>query len=74
MSDRYWINDDPRLNYAKVHREDCVHCIRGRQTRGPNWPGGWIGPFPDRKIARIVMFYLDRKHSDDCAHCKPSDD
>ena len=71
MTDHYWINDDLPLDHARVHREDCSHCSRGRKTRGRDWPTGWIGPFPDREIAFQVMEHLNRKDARGCGICKP---
>ena len=65
----FWVLENKKHNYAKIHRGECGCCKDGQGPR-PDHTGCWHGPFTEYKQALTTAKNIKHDVSS-CKLCKP---
>lgn len=70
---QYWVYENWTHKRARVHKEECSHCNRGRGTQASHSGRNdkWHGPFSDRGTAFNAAARLRQDDTKGCAVCGP---
>ena len=67
----FWVLENTKHNYAKIHRAECGCCKDGQGPR-PGHTGLWLGSFATYTEA-LAAAENTKRHTDNvnCKKCKP---